>query len=162
MADAARADDAVPPYAPFTARTVALLLDGLLAVGAALPAMVVLLLGPTHATACTVNGVTTTCTQPTAGTLSFCAALLGICWVGYTIWYCRRSGRAQSVGQRAGALHIADLRTGEAVGPWRVFSRQLAMFISLVPLGLGFWWMLWDPRRQTWHDKIAGTVVVRS
>ncbi len=34
-------------------------------------------------------------------------------------------------------------------------------FLSLIPLGLGFIWMVWDKRKQTWHDKLAGTLVVK-
>jgi uncharacterized RDD family membrane protein YckC len=37
--------------------------------------------------------------------------------------------------------------------------RTLAMVLSVVPLGLGFLWMLWDKDGDTWHDKIAGTKV---
>jgi uncharacterized RDD family membrane protein YckC len=39
--------------------------------------------------------------------------------------------------------------------------RALACFISLIALGLGFIWIAFDPEKQGWHDKIAGTVVVR-
>ncbi|HWK49293.1 MAG TPA: RDD family protein [Steroidobacter sp.] len=39
--------------------------------------------------------------------------------------------------------------------------RALGCFLSLIPAGLGFIWMAFDSNRQTWHDKIAGTVVVR-
>ncbi|HEY0681467.1 MAG TPA: RDD family protein [Steroidobacter sp.] len=39
--------------------------------------------------------------------------------------------------------------------------RALGCFLSFFPLGLGFLWMVFDDNRQTWHDKIAGTVVVR-
>jgi uncharacterized RDD family membrane protein YckC len=39
--------------------------------------------------------------------------------------------------------------------------RALSCFLSLIPAGLGFFWMLFDSNRQTWHDKIAGTIVVR-
>jgi len=39
--------------------------------------------------------------------------------------------------------------------------RALGCFLSLIPAGLGFIWMVFDGNRQTWHDKIAGTVVVR-
>lgn len=28
-------------------------------------------------------------------------------------------------------------------------------------MGLGYFWAGWDKRKQTWHDKLAGTVVVR-
>lgn len=39
--------------------------------------------------------------------------------------------------------------------------RALGCFLSAIPLGLGFIWMVFDSNRQAWHDKIAGTVVVR-
>jgi len=39
--------------------------------------------------------------------------------------------------------------------------RALGCFLSLFVFGLGFLWVLFDPERQSWHDKIAGTVVVR-
>src|SRR5271154_761042 len=40
--------------------------------------------------------------------------------------------------------------------------RALSCFLSLVVLGLGFIWIAFDSEKQAWHDKIAGTVVVRS
>jgi len=39
--------------------------------------------------------------------------------------------------------------------------RALGCFLSLVVVGLGFIWIAFDDQRQGWHDKIAGTVVVR-
>lgn len=39
--------------------------------------------------------------------------------------------------------------------------RHLASYLSLAAGFLGFLWAAWDPEQQTWHDKIAGTVVVR-
>jgi uncharacterized RDD family membrane protein YckC len=36
-----------------------------------------------------------------------------------------------------------------------------AALLSAIPLGLGFWWALWDPHKQTWHDKIMHTYVMR-
>ena len=40
--------------------------------------------------------------------------------------------------------------------------RALSCFLSLVVVGLGFLWIAIDSERQSWHDKIAGTVVVRA
>jgi uncharacterized RDD family membrane protein YckC len=34
--------------------------------------------------------------------------------------------------------------------------------LSMAPFFLGFLWMLWDPRQQGWHDKLARTIVVMS
>lgn len=39
--------------------------------------------------------------------------------------------------------------------------RHLASYFSAFACFLGFLWAAWDPESQTWHDKIAGTVVVR-
>ena len=39
--------------------------------------------------------------------------------------------------------------------------RALASFFSAFVLFLGFFWAGWDRNKQSWHDKIAGTVVVR-
>lgn len=39
--------------------------------------------------------------------------------------------------------------------------RSAGAVLSLLALGLGWLWPLWDPDRQTWHDRLAGTVVVR-
>jgi uncharacterized RDD family membrane protein YckC len=39
--------------------------------------------------------------------------------------------------------------------------RALGCFLSMAAVGLGFLWIAFDKERQGWHDKIAGTVVVR-
>ena len=40
--------------------------------------------------------------------------------------------------------------------------RLLGSFFSALVLGLGFFWAGWSADKQSWHDKIAGTVIVRS
>jgi uncharacterized RDD family membrane protein YckC len=39
--------------------------------------------------------------------------------------------------------------------------RTLGAYLSMICVGLGFLWVIWDPEKQTWHDKIAGTTVIR-
>jgi uncharacterized RDD family membrane protein YckC len=39
--------------------------------------------------------------------------------------------------------------------------RSLTSFLSALPIFIGFFWASWDPERQSWHDKIAGTVIAR-
>ena len=39
--------------------------------------------------------------------------------------------------------------------------RGLASVFSIGALGIGCFWMLQDAERQMWHDKIAGTLVVK-
>lgn len=40
--------------------------------------------------------------------------------------------------------------------------RALGCFLSMLVAGLGFLWIVFDEDRQAWHDKIAGTLVVRT
>ena len=42
----------------------------------------------------------------------------------------------------------------------RLIGRFLAYFVSIIPSFLGFLWIAFDKRKQGWHDKLAGTVVV--
>jgi uncharacterized RDD family membrane protein YckC len=41
----------------------------------------------------------------------------------------------------------------------RALLRYVGYWLSAIPLGLGFLWVLVDERRQSWHDKLAGTYV---
>ncbi len=55
------------------------------------------------------------------------------------------------------------VRLDERPVDWSVsIVRVLAGFLSLVVAGLGFIWVAFDPEKQSWHDKIAGTIVVRT
>jgi uncharacterized RDD family membrane protein YckC len=49
---------------------------------------------------------------------------------------------------------------GGPIGLGRVIVRFAGYVIGALPLLLGFAWALWDPRKQAWHDKLAGTVVL--
>jgi len=42
----------------------------------------------------------------------------------------------------------------------RLIGRFLAYFVSIIPSFLGFLWIAFDKRKQGWHDKLAGTVVI--
>jgi uncharacterized RDD family membrane protein YckC len=51
--------------------------------------------------------------------------------------------------------------TGEPLRPIDAVVRGLSSLFSIAALGIGCLWMLRDPARQAWHDKIAGTYVVK-
>lgn len=68
---------------------------------------------------------------------------------------------ASTPGKMAFGAKILDANTFNEVPPGRLFLRYIAYFVSLIPLGLGFIWVAFDKRKQGWHDKIAGTVVVK-
>ena len=46
-------------------------------------------------------------------------------------------------------------------GFFHTSMRAAAAILSVIPLGLGYWWAFWDSRRQPWHDKIMHTYVLR-
>ncbi|MBI3553724.1 MAG: RDD family protein [Elusimicrobia bacterium] len=50
---------------------------------------------------------------------------------------------------------------GRPMDFWVALVRHLASYLSLGAAFIGFLWAAWDQEQQTWHDKIAGTVVVR-
>ncbi len=50
---------------------------------------------------------------------------------------------------------------GSLVGPREAFIRWLGYYMSLTFIFIGFIVALFDPKRQTWHDKIANTFVIK-
>ena len=70
--------------------------------------------------------------------------------------------RQATPGKMAIKARIVDARTGAKPKPGQLMIRYLGYYVSTIPLGLGLIWVAFDPRKQGWHDKIAGTVVVRS
>ena len=59
-------------------------------------------------------------------------------------------------------FHLKIQRIDGKPVTWSVaLIRGLGLVLSVAPLGLGFFWMAWDENKQTWHDKIAGTEVIR-
>jgi uncharacterized RDD family membrane protein YckC len=63
-------------------------------------------------------------------------------------------------GKMAVWAKIVDARTGAAPSMARLVARYLGYIISSLPLFLGFVWIAIDRRKQAWHDKIAGTLVI--
>jgi uncharacterized RDD family membrane protein YckC len=55
---------------------------------------------------------------------------------------------------------IVDAETGKPITFKQGILRYLGYFVSAFGLGLGFLWVIWDERKQGWHDKIAKTVVI--
>jgi uncharacterized RDD family membrane protein YckC len=69
--------------------------------------------------------------------------------------------KGQTVGKSALGLRVVDATSMQpGIGGGRACGRYFAKFLSGIALALGYLWMLWDPRKQTWHDKLASTVVV--
>lgn len=91
-----------------------------------------------------------------AGWLNLLLLGLGVAYVlGFWLW------KQATPGKLAIGARIVDARTGGKPSVGRFVLRYLGYILSSIPLGLGFLWVAFDRRKQGWHDKIAGTVVVR-
>ena len=149
-------------YAGFGARLGAVIIDGLIAIVFVIPSIIAFFAGPREVRTCTINNELRLCNQPTGPTIALGVLLALAGFIVYAIIYCRMVSRGQSWGQKVGGVRIVDQNTGQSVTAWRVFGRHLARIVSGFVCYLGYFWMLWDKRKQTWHDKIAGTVVVKA
>ena len=72
-------------------------------------------------------------------------------------WFARNT----TPGKMLLNARIVDADTGAPPSRRQLLIRYLGYYVSLLPLGLGFFWVGIDPRKQGWHDKLARTVVVR-
>lgn len=69
---------------------------------------------------------------------------------------------ATTPGKLLFGLRVVDAQTFEKMTLKQATKRFFSFILSVAPLFLGFLWSNFNKRCQTWHDKIAGTVVVTS
>jgi uncharacterized RDD family membrane protein YckC len=163
---------AVPNYAGFWQRFAGWLLDqflyGLLFALFAVPAII---LGFQAFDGCRtirvgdeVEDIVCPPGKPEGGLLGL-SILLGVVGVLLvTFIYLRALGRTgQTWGRQIVGVRVVRKQGDEPLGFGLAFLRQFIQgLISGSLCGLGFLWMLWDKDKQTWHDKITGTIVVRT
>lgn len=65
----------------------------------------------------------------------------------------------QTPGKAAAGIKVVNL-FGKEAGFARALFRAFGYYLSSLFFMAGFLWSLLDRRRQTWHDKLAGTIVV--
>jgi len=131
-------------YATFWQRAVALLIDWLIVVVIAMPIIVV------------TFGADYFSLDPVRRSRDLAiAAVVGAIIVGFWRYY------GATPGKLAVGVRIVDAATGKPPPTVRLVIRLLCYVVSAVPFYLGFLWAAFDRRKQGWHDKIAGTVVIQ-
>lgn len=70
--------------------------------------------------------------------------------------------KSATPGKMAVNISIVDATTGNKPTTRQLIGRYFAYYISMLPLFLGFFWIAFDKRKQGWHDKLAGTVVIKN
>jgi len=155
---------AVVQYAGFGQRLGAFLLDGLiLGIPSGILVGIFFASAPRETRACTVNGRAAFCEVPTVGSLVlFFLGMITLSVCGIVFYYGLLEGRTgQTVGKRALGIKTVRRATGEVPGVGRAIGRSFAHYLSSFLCYLGFLWMLWDSEKQTWHDKICDTIVIK-
>lgn len=91
-----------------------------------------------------------------AGTLDYLLSFLVgtaysiIFWVKY---------EGQTPGKKV--MHIRVVKEDGKQLDWTTaVIREFSYWVSFIPLALGYFWVIFDTKKQGWHDKIAGTYVV--
>jgi uncharacterized RDD family membrane protein YckC len=153
---------AMSGYASWISRVAASIIDALLAAVAGIPAWIgygILIAGSTTTT--DANGVTHTHFSGGAG--AGILILIGVVtYVAFWIWnVCIKQGRTgATIGKGVLAIRLINYE-GRPIGGGLSFVRQLAHILDGICY-IGYLWPLWDARKQTFADKIMGTVVVNA
>lgn len=69
--------------------------------------------------------------------------------------------RSATPGKMVVGAQIVDANTLGKPSTGKLVGRYFAYYVSMIPLLLGFLWVAFDKRKQGWHDKLAGTLVIK-
>jgi len=89
--------------------------------------------------------------------MEFSLQILVIGAVIILFWLCKSA----TPGKMLMGMKIVDAKTLGKLTTGQCIARYLGYFVSVIPGFVGFFWILIDKKRQGFHDKIAGTVVIR-
>ena len=82
--------------------------------------------------------------------------------VGWLYFALQDSSAAQAtLGKRALNLKVTGMN-GERISFLNATGRHFAKYLSAIILFIGYFMMLWDEKKQTLHDKVAGTLIVKA
>jgi uncharacterized RDD family membrane protein YckC len=79
--------------------------------------------------------------------------------ISYTLYFWTTTGA--TVGKQVMGLKVVMADGGGLVSAGTGILRYIGYIISGIPLFLGYLWAIWDPKHEAWHDKIAGTKVIK-
>lgn len=70
--------------------------------------------------------------------------------------------KSATPGKMLVGAKIVDADTGGPISTGQAIGRYLGYYVSIFTLCIGFLWIAFDARKQGFHDKLAGTVVIRT
>jgi uncharacterized RDD family membrane protein YckC len=98
-----------------------------------------------------------TLSSPVAGPVDFLISWVLLPLVVIAFW----TAKSATPGKMAISAIIVDEKTGGPPSMGQLVGRYFGYFLSTIPFGLGLLWVAFDKKKQGWHDKLAGTVVIR-
>jgi uncharacterized RDD family membrane protein YckC len=147
-------------YGGFWIRFVAVFIDGIIV---SIPGFILgLIVGVMAAIATNASGNSSNGNNAAGaafGGLQLLVELISIAIsIGYFVYFW---GRGSTLGMRLFHLRVADATTGLPIGYGRAGLRYVGYILSVIVCYIGLIWAAFDSRKQGWHDKIAGTVVLQ-
>ena len=73
-----------------------------------------------------------------------------------TLWHLFQA----TLGKKALKQKVVDAETLQPASLGQLIGRYLGYIPSVLCLGLGLIWVAFDKKKQGWHDKLAGTLVI--
>jgi uncharacterized RDD family membrane protein YckC len=105
-----------------------------------------------------LSGFMNASTDPFDTSRSSLQTLIGVL---YFCYFWSAQGGGQTLGMRV--LNIKVVRTdGSALTILQAFIRYIGLIVSVACIFIGVIWAAFDANKQGWHDKIAGTYVIRT
>ncbi len=153
-------------YAGWIKRVAASVIDGLLTVlvGIVPLAIGLALIVTSISTRSGADG-STTAEVSNAGALALgiiSTVVGGLLAFAFGIWNTvfRQGRTGQTIGKKSLNIWVVRLDNGQFMGLGAAFLRWIMASLLGNLCFLNYLWPLWDERKQTWHDKVVGTVVI--
>jgi uncharacterized RDD family membrane protein YckC len=86
--------------------------------------------------------------------------LIAIVWALYNAYQGGATG--QSYGKKTAGIRLLREATGQPIGGGLGIGRYFLHIIDGIPCYIGYLWPLWDSKKQTFADKIVGSVVINA
>lgn len=101
-----------------------------------------------------ITGLLVGAGRETGGGLSIVIHLIYY-WFFWTRW------DGQTPGKRLMGLRVVKM-DGSRLSDTDALIRAVGYYVSAMVMGLGYFWALFDEHKRTWHDLMAGTIVVKA
>ncbi|WTX00794.1 RDD family protein (plasmid) [Streptomycetaceae bacterium NBC_01309] len=99
-----------------------------------------------------------------AGIAKDTVALVAMCYVAIFAWQIyqlhRQGSTGSTIGKKQLGIRVVRESDGRPLGFGMAFVRLLAHALDGLPFCIGFLWPLWDKKKQTFADKVCGSVVL--